>query len=138
MGLSSNYAPKIGYRPPFWSVLSHGSGIIRHVQTYSGIFRNYSDIFRHNALSLSRHKQVCLSSLNALVHDVINLVYYEHWTDKLKYFYIYSDISTILCNPDIFRTLTYSVPRAYLEPCQTNMMEVFAKLVNNYNYFPKF
>ena len=28
------------------------------------------------------------TSLNILVHDVINL-YYEHWTDKRKYFYIY-------------------------------------------------
>ena len=109
-----------------------------HNQAWSNIFWHIQELFRHNALSLSRHKQVCLSSLNALVHDVINLVYYEHWTDKPKYFYVYSDISTTLCNPDIFRTLTYSVPRAYLETCQTNMMEGFAKLVNNYNYFPKF
>ena len=27
-------------------------------------------------------------SLNILIHDVINLLYYEHWTDKLKYFYV--------------------------------------------------
>ena len=25
---------------------------------------------------------------NILVHDVINLLYYEYWTDKQKYFYI--------------------------------------------------
>ena len=53
------------------------SGIIRHIQTHSGIFSNYSGIFRHNTLHLSRHEQVCLSSLNILVHDMINLVYYE-------------------------------------------------------------
>ena len=28
--------------------------------------------------------------LNILVHDMINLLYYEHWTDKGKDFYIYS------------------------------------------------
>ena len=27
-------------------------------------------------------------SLNILVHDLINLLYYEHWTDKRKYFYV--------------------------------------------------
>ena len=29
-----------------------------------------------------------VASLNILVHDVINLLYYEHWTDKQKYFYV--------------------------------------------------
>ena len=27
--------------------------------------------------------------LKILVHDVIKLLYYEHWTDKWKYFYVY-------------------------------------------------
>ena len=31
-----------------------------------------------------------LTLLNTLVHDVINLLYYEHWTDKQKYFYVAS------------------------------------------------
>ena len=26
--------------------------------------------------------------LNILVHDMINLLYYEYWTDKQKYFYV--------------------------------------------------
>ena len=30
-----------------------------------------------------------LAYLNILVHDVINLLYYEYWTDKQKYFYVY-------------------------------------------------
>ena len=29
-----------------------------------------------------------VAHLNILVHDVINLLYYEYWTDKKKYFYI--------------------------------------------------
>ena len=29
-------------------------------------------------------------SLNILVRDVINLLYYEYWTDKQKYFYVHS------------------------------------------------
>ena len=35
--------------------------------------------------SISRNE----ASLNTLVHDVVNLIYYEHWTDKWKYFYVY-------------------------------------------------
>ena len=27
--------------------------------------------------------------LNLLVHDMINLLYYEYWTDKQKYLYVY-------------------------------------------------
>ena len=62
----------------------------------------------YNTISLSRHEQVCLNGLrferyrhddgrsisgnvvhlNILVHDVINLLYYQYWTDKQKYFYI--------------------------------------------------
>ena len=30
-----------------------------------------------------------VASLNILVHDMINLLYYEHWTGKQKYFYLY-------------------------------------------------
>ena len=68
---------------------------------------------RSYTLSLSRHEQVCLMrlrfekyfsyhwaddgrsisrnavSLNILVHDMINLLHYEHWTDKQKYFYVF-------------------------------------------------
>ena len=59
----------------------------------------------YNKISSSRHEQLCLmrlrferylshhrrsisrngASLNILVHDVMNLLYYEHWTDKHKY-----------------------------------------------------
>ena len=63
----------------------------------------------NDTISLWQHEQVCLmrlgsrdtsplddgrsisqnvALLNILVHDVINLLYYEHWTDKYKYFYV--------------------------------------------------
>ena len=29
-----------------------------------------------------------VAHLNILVHDVINLLYYEYWKDKQKYFYV--------------------------------------------------
>ena len=29
-----------------------------------------------------------VAHLNILVHDLINLLHYEYWTDKQKYFYI--------------------------------------------------
>ena len=28
-----------------------------------------------------------IAHLNILIHDVINSLYYEYWTDKQKYFY---------------------------------------------------
>ena len=37
--------------------------------------------------SISRN----VAYLNTLVHDVINLLHYEHWTDKQKYFYVYME-----------------------------------------------
>ena len=63
----------------------------------------------NNTVSLPRHEQVCLislrcekyfcrhpddgrsispniTSLNILVHKVLNLLYYEHWTDKWNIF----------------------------------------------------
>ena len=65
----------------------------------------------HSIISLSLHEQICLvrlcfeiyfshyhdgrsisrnvAALEILVHDVINLLYYEHWTDKQNYFYLY-------------------------------------------------
>ena len=49
----------------------------------------------------------------------------------------YSGIIRTLCNPGIFRNLTYSEPEAYSEPYQTFMMERFMQIANVYNYFRK-
>ena len=38
-------------------------------------------------------------------------------------------------NPDIFRTLACWEHKAYSKSCQTSMMEYFAKIVNDHNYF---
>ena len=38
-----------------------------------------------NGRSISQN----LAHLNILVHDEINLLYYEYWTDKQKYFYVH-------------------------------------------------
>ena len=77
----------------------------------NGIFNCVNILKGHsyyNKISLSRHEQVCLSGLrferyrlddgrsisrniahwNILVQDVINLLYYQYWIDKQKYFYI--------------------------------------------------
>ena len=44
---------------------------------------NFNKRVKPNIISLSCHEQVCL-----LVHDMINLLYYEYWTDKQKYLYV--------------------------------------------------
>ena len=48
----------------------------------------YARFTRCNTISLSCHEQVCMAHLNILAHDVINLLHYEYWTDKQKYFYV--------------------------------------------------
>ena len=81
--------------------------------------RSQPSLFQNNTIiSLSLLQQVCLmrlyferyfshdfggiispilASLNTLAHDVINVLYYEHWTDEQKYFYVYSEIVNSTC-----------------------------------------
>ena len=76
-----------------------------HRNSYSQLHL-FSIIAWSSILSLSRHDQLSLmrlsfvrcfyhyrkeisqnvASLNLLIHDVINLLYYKQWTDKPKYF----------------------------------------------------
>ena len=57
-----------------------------------GIFLlNMCDIITY----VSRWSKKYLSKRN-LFHDVINLLYYEHWTDKQKYFYVYKIVLLFL------------------------------------------
>ena len=42
--------------------------------------------------SISRN----VAHLNILAHDMINLLYYEYWTGKQKYLYVYLNILLIL------------------------------------------
>ena len=47
-------------------------------------------------LSISRNRiSRNVAHLNVLVHDVINLLYYEYWTDKQKRFYVHGKYSLI-------------------------------------------
>ena len=61
------------------------------------------------------------------------MVYSEPWYIQNPGIFrtlVYSE-SWYIQNPGIFRTLVYS------EPCQTSMMEHFAKIVKGYNHFRK-
>ena len=92
------------YRNIFWRLCTGNSYIL---ETSAFDLKKFN-----NTIRLSRHEQVCLSGLrfdryfshhrandarsisrnvahlNILVHDVINLLYYEYRTDKQKYFYV--------------------------------------------------
>ena len=48
--------------------------------------------------SISRN----VASLNILVNDVRNLLYYEHWIDKRKYFYVYAILQKKICMYNVF------------------------------------
>ena len=49
----------------------------------------------------------------------------------------YSEPCHINENLGVFRTLTYLKPDTYLEASQRFKTEFFAKIVKNYNFFPK-
>ena len=56
----------------------------------------------YNTISLSRHEQVLTYHvIIILAHDVINVFYYEYWTDEQKYFYVYRQIISIKRNSNI-------------------------------------
>ena len=48
-----------------------------------------------------------VDSLNIFVHNMINLVYYEHWKDKHKYFYVYQN--ALLQNHSSYNTETREI-----------------------------
>ena len=53
-----------------------------------------------DTISLSRHEQVCLMAMFREIFlsssGVVNLLYYGHWADKWKYFYVYQNKGTFL------------------------------------------
>ena len=46
-----------------------------------------------------------------------------------------SGTSITLCNPGLFKILSYLEPGAYSKPCQTSTIECLAKIVKGCNYF---
>ena len=50
--------------------------------------RAFLKIMSDDGRSISRNA----AHLNILVHDVINILYYEYRTDKQKYFYVYRNV----------------------------------------------
>ena len=99
-------------RLSFWTVIWK-SFMINRLSKFcpNGSFNSVNILKGHsyyNTISLSRYEQVCLSGLrfkrhgpndgrsisrnvahlNILAHDVINVLHYQYWTDKQKYFYI--------------------------------------------------
>ena len=47
-----------------------------------------------------------VAHLNILVHDMINLLYYEYWTDKQKYLYEYRIILASVLGRKNFRYMS--------------------------------
>ena len=48
----------------------------------------FDKYFSHHRADDGRSISWNVAQLNILVHNVINLLYYEHWTEKQKYFYV--------------------------------------------------
>ena len=51
-----------------------------------------------------------VASLNIFVHDVINLLYYEHWIDKCNNFYVNLVNKIFSLQQSIFSTISSSEP----------------------------
>ena len=89
--------------------------IIRHIQTYSGIIQVYSEPCVTLAYSeLWRIQNLAYSKPEAFR----TLVYLKLWHIQNK---------RRTQNPGLFRTLRYSEPEEYSEPCETSTMERFEK-----------
>ena len=99
--------------------------IFTHIPAYSEIIMHitpYSGTFRHN-----QAYQGNIQAPSDIFRGLCNTEIFR----------------TLLCsepprhiqNPGISRILACSEPKAYSEPCQTSMMERFAKIVNGYSYF---
>ena len=81
-----------------------------YISTYSGMFRNYSGIFR-TLCNPCNFRTLIYSEPEA---------YAQPWHIQ---------------NPDIFKTLAYSEPVVYSEPCQISKMEHCTKIVNSFSFF---
>ena len=66
----------------------------------------------------------------------------QAYSETIRYIQTFSDIFTTLHNLGILRTLVYSEPETYSEPCQIATVQGFSKIVNGYNnrnkYLDKF
>ena len=60
--------------------------------------------------NLCLHEKICLASLNILAHGVMNLLYYEHWTNNQKYFLHLQNGSRIITQPLIITLLPGNCP----------------------------
>ena len=85
------------------------SGICRHIQTYSGIIRYIWDLFRY----IQGYSEICI--FRTLEHSEKN--------------------SDIFRTRDIFRSLIYSEPKAYSQPCQTSAIGAFCKKLFMFSNF---
>ena len=92
-----------------------------------------------------RHNQAYPVIIHAYSKPCITLEYLEPWhiqnsdifrTRSIFRTLAYSELWYVR-NPRIFRTLPFSKFEAYLEPCQTSTMNLFAKIFNGNNYFCK-
>ena len=104
------------------------SDISKHNQAYSGIFRNYSGIF----WTLCNPGIFYIQNTDIFKTRGIlrTLIYPKTW-------HIQNHIHTQNTGLFLFRTLGYSEPEAYSEPCQTSRMGCFGKQRTAINYFSK-
>ena len=72
------------------------------------------NILVHDMINLLYYELSWTAHLNILVHDMTNLLYYEYWTDKQKYFYIYDMVC--LGRPYHFKFFKSCPPQILLGP----------------------
>ena len=67
----------------FLKTFRRKSSICIYIYIYNKFITSWTSMFNETVW------EILLPSLGLIKHDVINLLYYEHWTDKQIYIYIY-------------------------------------------------
>ena len=90
-----------------------------HIPAYSVVCKHVQELCRH----IQTYSEPCITQAYPEPE-----AYSETWHTQ---------------NPGIFKSLsnsekeTYSEPEVFSEPCQTSIVECFAKIVHSYNFFHK-
>ena len=107
------------------------TSLLSYIQTYSGIFRSYSDI-SSQIVAYLEHCVTLAYSQPCRIQNPGIFSTSDTCRTLPKYILVYSERRVRLAYSELCHI--QKGPEAYSEPCQTSKMEGLTKLVKTYNY----